>query len=99
MKEARALWAGMAMAALAVPGIAAGAGGKIHFVGSIVVPASCEARISVRQALPRAAAVCRGNAVPAAGPQEPHISVRRLAPATGAPSRHPQAYVVTLSYR
>lgn len=99
MKEARALWAGVAMAALAMPGIAAGAGGRIHFVGSIVVPASCQAQVSLRQAGPRADAACHHPAAPAAAPQAPHVSIQPLPRVTAAPPGRPQAYVVTLSYR
>ncbi|MBO1114775.1 hypothetical protein [Bordetella petrii] len=101
MKAVRALWVGMLGAAIAMPAIAAG--GKIHFTGSIVVPADCRTDVRVRGRLPTATLDCGGHGSAAAAHTAPAIPVADVAvrPLQARPGRQdgPRRYVIDVTYR
>jgi len=101
MKAVRVLWVGMLGAAIATQAIAAG--GKIHFTGSIVVPANCRTDLQVRGPLPTALLDCDGHGSAAAARPAPAIPVADVAvrplQAQPGPQDGPRRFVIDVTYR
>lgn len=100
MEVMRALWVGMLGAALTTPAWATG--GRIHFVGSIVVPAACTAAVQIRRGAPNVTADCstpESVSVPSSS-QVPYadVTVRPLQDHS-AQASGPRRYVVDMTYR